>query len=113
LDPGEYETWAQQRHTTVFAAVTGVPRILFVKECPYLEPMAVSGADVVSLGVRHDLAAARAAYPDLVFQGNVDEELLCGGTPVEVAEATRRCVRAGGGPRPMRHPNPRADPPPP
>src|SRR5262249_58016088 len=82
---------------TVFAGVPGVPRILFVKECPYLELMTQSGADVISLGKRHDLAVARQAYPHLVFQGNVDEELLKTGTPEQVAEATRRCVAAGGG----------------
>jgi uroporphyrinogen decarboxylase len=99
LEPAEYEAWAQERHQAVFAAVRAVPRILFVKECPYLERMAAAGADVVSLGVRHDLAAARRTYPQLAFQGNVDEELLRTGTPEQVAEATRRCVRAGGGRR--------------
>jgi uroporphyrinogen decarboxylase len=72
---------------------------LFVKECPYLDAMTTSGADVVSLGVRHDLAAARAKYPHLVFQGNVSDELMRGGSPEQVAEATRACVRAGGGQR--------------
>ena len=61
--------------------------------------MTQSGADVVSLGVRHDLAAARRDYPHLVFQGNVDEELLRTGTPEKVAAATRACVTAGGGRR--------------
>jgi uroporphyrinogen decarboxylase len=99
LGPEEYERWAQPRHQGVFAGVGGVPRILFVKECPYLERMTRSGADVVSLGKRHDLAAARRDYPGLVFQGNVDEGLLRTGTPEQVAEATRRCVAAGGGRR--------------
>jgi uroporphyrinogen decarboxylase len=95
----EYQLWAQPYHQAVFAAVPQVPRILFVKEGPYLDLMASSGADVVSLGVRHDLAQSRLAYPDLVFQGNVDEELMRTGTPDQVAEATRRCVAAGGGRR--------------
>jgi uroporphyrinogen decarboxylase len=99
LDRDEYETWAQPQHKMIFAAVKQVPRILFVKECPYLERMAASGADVVSLGTRHDLATARRTYPHLVFQGNVDEMLLRTGTPEQVAEATRRCVEAGGGQR--------------
>ena len=99
LDRREYERWAQPHHQAIFAAVREVPRILFVKECPYLELMAAAGADVISLGVRHDLAAARRDYPHLVFQGNVDEELLRTGTPEQVAEATRRCVAAGGGQR--------------
>jgi uroporphyrinogen decarboxylase len=99
LARGEYQRWAQSRHEAIFAAVTQIPRILFVKECPYLELMTASGAEVISLGQRHDLAAARRQYPNLVFQGNVDEEVLRTGTPEQVAEATRRCIAAGGGQR--------------
>jgi uroporphyrinogen decarboxylase len=97
LESPEYDAWAQPYHQALFAGATGVPRILFVKECPYLDRMAASGAEVVSLGTRHDLAAARRDYPHLVFQGNVDEEVLRTGTPPQVAEATRACVRAGAG----------------
>jgi uroporphyrinogen decarboxylase len=100
LARAEYERWARPHHQAIFAAIAHVPRILFVKEGPYLDLMTASGADVVSLGVRHDLAAARRACPQLVFQGNVDEALLRTGTPEQVSEATRRCVAAGGG---MRH----------
>jgi uroporphyrinogen decarboxylase len=99
LERPEYLSWAQPHHRAIFAGVPGVPRILFVKEGPYLELMAQSGADVLSLGSSHDLAGARASYPNLVFQGNVDEELLRGGTPEQVEAATRRCVAAGGGRR--------------
>jgi uroporphyrinogen decarboxylase len=59
--------------------------------------MVHSGADVVSLGVRHDLATARRTHPEMVFQGNVDETLLRTGSPEQVTEATRRCLAAGGG----------------
>ena len=99
LTPPEYDRWAQPRHQAILAAATGVPRILFVKECPYLDRLCTSGADVISLGKCHDLAAARSTYPHLVFQGNVDEELLRDGTPEQVAAATRACVAAGGGRR--------------
>jgi uroporphyrinogen decarboxylase len=99
LNASEYDSWAQPYHQMILAAATGIPRILFVKECGYLERMAQSGADVVSIGQRIDLAAARQAYPDLVFQGNVDQAILRSGTPEQVAEATRRCVIAGGGHR--------------
>jgi uroporphyrinogen decarboxylase len=99
LEQTEYERWAQPHHQTILSAVTSVPRILFVKECPYLDLMTASGADVISLGKRHDLAAARREYPQLVFQGNIDEEVLRTGRPEEVAEATRRCLLAGGGKR--------------
>jgi uroporphyrinogen decarboxylase len=99
LTPGEYEDWAQRHHEAIFAGATGVPRILFVKEGPYLDRMCAAGADVVSLGTRHDLAAARRDYPNLVFQGNVPEEVLRTGTPEQVAAAVRACVAAGGGRR--------------
>lgn len=99
LSVEEYQAWANEYHRRIFEAVRQVPRILFVKECPYLEAMVTTGADVISLGTRHDLAAARRAYPGLAFQGNVDEELLRTGSPEQVAEVTRRCVAAGGGQR--------------
>jgi uroporphyrinogen decarboxylase len=99
LTPEEYGRWAQPLHRAILREASGVPRILFVKECPYLDRLCDSQADVISLGRRHNLAEARAAYPHLIFQGNVDEELLSGGTPEQVAEATRACVRAGGGQR--------------
>jgi uroporphyrinogen decarboxylase len=41
----------------------------------------------------------RREYPNLAFQGNVDEGLLRQGTPEQVAEATKKCVAAGGGQR--------------
>ena len=97
LNRQEYENWAQSYHEAIFASLTAVPGILFVKEGPYLNLMARSGASVVSLGRRHNLAGARSQYPHLVFQGNVDEALLRSGTPELVAEATRACVLAGGG----------------
>lgn len=99
LSPDEYQRWAQPYHTAILAGAGGVPRILFVKECPYLDALCATGADVISLGKRHDLAAARAQYPHLVFQGNVDQRLLQHGTPEEVEAATRACVTAGGGQR--------------
>jgi uroporphyrinogen decarboxylase len=99
LDRPEYERWAQPYHRAILAAAPGVPRILFVKEGPYLDLMAASGAEVLSLGTSHDLARARREFPALVFQGNVDEETLRSGTPQQVNEATRRCVEAGGGTR--------------
>jgi uroporphyrinogen decarboxylase len=100
LEREEYKCWAQPYHKALFDQVSEeVPRILFVKDCPYLDLMTASGADVISLGRRHDLAAARREYPQLVFQGNVDEQLLLSGTPDQVAEATRRCVEAGSGQR--------------
>ena len=99
LDADEYEQWAGQYHRRILAAATGVPRILFVKECPYLDAMCRTGAEVISLGVQHDLAAARRDYPELVFQGNLDMEILQRGTPEQVRAAVAEVKAAGGGRR--------------
>jgi uroporphyrinogen decarboxylase len=99
LTPAEYDEWAQPYHQEILSGAAGVPRILFVKEGPYLERMTRSGADVISLGTRHDLAAARRDFPNLVFQGNVDSDLLRSGTPDEVGRAVQSCIAAGGGQR--------------
>lgn len=99
LQREEYISWAQKYHQPILRQATGVPRILFVKDGPYLEMMAEAGADVLSLGTQHDLAAARGEYPHLVFQGNVDHELLRTGTPEQVRAAVRKCIEAGGGQR--------------
>lgn len=99
LTPGEYDLWAQAYHARILQAATGIPRILFVKECPYLPRQVETGADIISLGKRNDLAQARRDYPHLVFQGNVDEMILRTGTTDQVREAVRQCLRAGGGHR--------------
>jgi len=99
LTASEYDEWAQPYHREILAGAAGVPRILFVKECPYLDRMTQTGAEVISLGTRHDLAAARRDYPRLVFQGNVNSEDLRSGMPETVAQAVRACVQAGGGER--------------
>jgi uroporphyrinogen decarboxylase len=99
LTESEYQSWANPFHTRIFAEAVGIPRILFVKEGPYLEAMCRTGADVISLGQRHDLAQARRDYPQLCFQGNVDEEILRTGTVEQVRDAVIACLRAGGGHR--------------
>ena len=99
LTLAEYDDWAHPYHQEILAGATGVPRVMFVKEGPFLERVTATGADIISLGKRHNLAAARRDYPHLVFQGNVDEEILAHGTREEVIAATRKCVQEGGGHR--------------
>jgi uroporphyrinogen decarboxylase len=99
LTAAEYDEWAQPYHAEILAGAAGVPRILFVKECPYLQRMTRTGAEVISLGTRHDLAAARRDYPQLVFQGNVDSDGLRAGTTEEIRADVLRCLREGGGHR--------------
>ncbi len=99
LTRAEYDQWAHPYHQSILAAAAQVPRILFVKECPYPERLAVSGAEVLSLGMRHDLSALQQNYPGLIMQGNVDQSILRTGTPEQVAAATQACLDAGGGQR--------------
>src|SRR5207249_1488749 len=67
LTRDEYLRWAQPYHQAIFKGSAGTSRILFVKECPYLDLMTASGAEVISLGKCHALAAARRDYPRLVL----------------------------------------------
>jgi uroporphyrinogen decarboxylase len=96
LEYSDYERWAQVHHEAIFHWVRDVPRILFVKEGPHLELMVKSGAEVISLGRTHNLADARRRFPKVVFQGNVDENVLALGTPEQVEKVTRRCLAEGG-----------------
>jgi uroporphyrinogen decarboxylase len=94
-----YVRYAQPSHERIFAALgNAVPGILFVKGSPFPDRMAQSGAAAVSVSERVDLAALRAQTGGRVaVQGNVDNRLLATGTPEQVAEAVRACVRATGG----------------
>jgi uroporphyrinogen decarboxylase len=94
----EYETFAHPCHCRIFERLKGrAPGILFVREQPFVDLMAVTGADVLSIGRCVDLCAAKREYGSRVaFQGNVDNQLLVRGTPSDIDEAVRQCTRAGG-----------------
>jgi len=99
LSRAQYEQWAHRYHRRIFASCTMRPSILFVRECPHVELMGASGADVVSLGTCHNLRAAKAELANVSVQGNVDCKLLAYGTEAQVHEAVRQCLEAGGGHR--------------
>jgi uroporphyrinogen decarboxylase len=94
----EYETFAHPCHCRIFEALNGrAPGILFVREQPFVDLMAATGADVLSVGRCVDLRAAKREYGGRVaFQGNVDNQLLVHGSPQEIDKAVRQCIRAGG-----------------
>ena len=98
LSEAEYREFAHPYHVRVFSKLAArVPTILFVKEQPFVELMASSGANVLSVGTCVDLAEARRRLGHKVaFQGNVDNRLLVSGTLDEIDAAVRACVRAGG-----------------
>lgn len=98
LTEEEYRLHAHAHHRRIFEAAGG-PSILFVKDSPYVELACEARCTGVSLGVRHDLSSWIARRPDLVWQGNVDHELLVHGDPDSVRAATLRCLEEGKGGR--------------
>ena len=65
LSENEYRQCAHAWHEQIFAEVKG-PSILFVKDNPHLDLSASSGANVISLGACHDLAAVKQRQPLIV-----------------------------------------------
>ena len=52
------------------------PSILFTKESAHIDLMLQSGASVLSVGSCVDLAKARKKDPGIIFQGNVDNQII-------------------------------------
>ena len=99
LAPSDYDEAALPYVTEIVARLkrTGVPVIYFVNgAAPLLDRMRRTGADVVGLDWRVDLAAARAQLgPEVAVQGNLDPVALH--APPEVVAARTRAVLAAGG----------------
>jgi uroporphyrinogen decarboxylase len=76
LAPEDYREWVLPVHQEIFERLrnAGVPRILYVNNGAHvLDEMLASGADVVSLDWRVDMAeAARRAQGRVSLQGNLD-----------------------------------------
>ena len=94
-----YESFAYPYHQRIFAEVSSeTPRILFAKECPHLDLMYQSGADVLSVGKCIDLDEAKVLTKGAVaFQGNVDNDILRDGAPADITAAVETCLKQGGG----------------
>ncbi len=93
-----YEDFALPYHQRIFAELNSdAPGILFAKECPYVNFMHQSGADVLSVGKCVNLKKAKTKIGDSVaFQGNVDNDILRDGTFSDITEAVRICIEQGG-----------------
>jgi uroporphyrinogen decarboxylase len=104
LSAADYEEFALPYERKVFERIhrgpsgLTVPAILYVNGCSHiLEKMIESGANVLSIDWRIDLAEARRRVGDKVaLQGNLDPcELL--GTPETIAESVKEILKKGGG----------------
>lgn len=100
LSPEQYAEFELPATQAVIHAIadTGVPRILFAKgSAQHLRNMAKTGAEVLSVDWRTDLAEARQALGDRVaLQGNVDPSILLG-DEAGVRHAAREAVEKTGG----------------
>ena len=95
-----YQRWAYPCHEKIFSALNQeVPSILFAKEFNNLELMASSGASALSVGSKIDLKQAIHKFPQLVFQGNVDNRILANGSSKDVQQVTEKCLKQTGGKR--------------
>ena len=98
IDRPRYEAFVQPYHEQIFTELNpSVPAILFAKECPYLDLMLKSGANVLSIGKCMDLAKAQTKGKGKVsFQGNVDNNVVRDGNFDDITTAVNHCLQQGG-----------------
>ena len=100
LTRDEYEAFELPATRSVFESldVAGVPKILYGKGSSHLiELQAKTGANVLSVDWRTDLAEARRLRGDhLALQGNIDPKILLGDENA-IREAAREAVEKTGG----------------
>jgi len=102
LSTAQYREFALPYEQKIFQSIRrdSTPAILFINGCGnFLESMATSGADVLSIDWRISLEDARARVGDqITLQGNLDPCALLS-NPRVIAAETRRVLKAGGGAR--------------
>jgi uroporphyrinogen decarboxylase len=102
LSPRDYQEFALPYQQKIFQSIDRdrAPAILFVNGCGnFLEKMATTGADVLSIDWRVDIAEARRRVGEnITLQGNLDPCVLLT-TPEIVAERARELIKTGGGHR--------------
>jgi uroporphyrinogen decarboxylase len=102
LAPADYEQFALPYEQKVLESLNrrAAPAILYINGSgTFLEKMARSGADVLSIDWRTDLREARSRVGEsLTLQGNLDPCVLLS-TPEIVTAKARQLITAGGGRR--------------
>ncbi len=92
-----YKKFVQPTHEKIFSSLSpNAHSILFTKESPHLDLMLQSGASVLSVGNCIDLAQAKKRASEMIFQGNVDNQILADGTKEEITQAVRKCFEQSG-----------------
>jgi uroporphyrinogen decarboxylase len=97
LSPDDYRTFALPAVQRALARVRGAPRIHFTRDTmPFLHLARQTGADVIGLDWRADVAYARKVLgADLPIQGNLDPLALYGPGDTITAKVHAICDAAG------------------
>ncbi|MGH9827613.1 MAG: uroporphyrinogen decarboxylase, partial [Blastocatellia bacterium] len=102
LSPDDYAQFALPYEQKILQSINrkSAPAILFINGCgTFLEKMATSGADVLSVDWRVDLVDARRRIGDrLTLQGNLDPCVLLS-TPEVIRDKVAEVLKRGGGGR--------------
>lgn len=96
LSPKLFEEFARPYMTRLFNEFNGMIRIYHNDTpCPHLiKPMANLGFDVFNFSHEMDIAKVQEAMPNIALMGNVSPyAVMVNGTPQEVEEWARECVR--------------------
>ncbi len=97
LDSEDFRRFALPATRRALERVTGAPRIFYTKDAgPFLPWLTESGADVIGLDWRVDLAWARSVLGTIPVQGNLDPIALYG-PPDDIRRRTTAILEAGGG----------------
>jgi uroporphyrinogen decarboxylase len=96
LAPDDWEAFALPAVQRALARVKGAPRIHYTRDnMPFLHRLAETGADVIGLDWRADVARARAVLGRTPIQGNLDPIALYGPPDAIRARVHRICDAAG------------------
>jgi uroporphyrinogen decarboxylase len=97
LSRADYERFALPAAIRAFERVSGAPRIFYSKDLSAILPIAKkTGADVMGIDWRTDMAEARAMLGDMPVQGNLDPVALYG--PPETIRAKCHAIIEAAGP---------------
>lgn len=96
LSREDYERFALPAAIRAFERVKGAPRIFYSKDLSAILPIVKkTGADVIGVDWRTDMAEARSMLGDMPVQGNLDPVALYG-KPEEIQAKCRRIIEAAG-----------------
>lgn len=96
LSPADWRQWALPAAQRAMARVSGAPRIYFTRDSsPFLRMLPETGADVIGLDWRVDMAHGRRVLGGMPVQGNMDPVALYA-PPAEIRRRVHQICDAAG-----------------